>query len=159
MARRLNFAVIGCGMLARSQHIPNLAASGKAALHTCCDLSDEALAECRDRHGARRVTTDYRAAVRDPEVDAICICVPTPLTKTRDPDLSYVTREAEEISQRLRRGQLVMHPSYGMGRVLRIDYRPGKTQVRVRFNVYGEKTIILEYSALERVDVDDHGYD
>lgn len=42
------------------------------------------------------------------EVDAICICVPTPLTKTRDPDLSYVTREAEEISQRLRRGQLVI---------------------------------------------------
>ncbi len=42
------------------------------------------------------------------EVDAICICVPTPLTKTRDPDLSYVTREAEEISQRLRRGQLII---------------------------------------------------
>ncbi len=42
------------------------------------------------------------------EVDAICICVPTPLTKTRDPDLSFVTREAEEISQRLRRGQLVI---------------------------------------------------
>ncbi len=42
------------------------------------------------------------------EVDAVCICVPTPLSKTRDPDLSYVTREGEELSQRLRRGQLVI---------------------------------------------------
>jgi predicted dehydrogenase len=69
----LNFAVIGCGMLARSQHIPNLVASNRAILHTCCDLSEAALAECREKHGARRVTKDYRAAIRDPEVDAICL--------------------------------------------------------------------------------------
>ena len=59
----VNFAVIGCGMLARSQHIPNIARSVKAALHTCCDLSDAALAECRDKHGARHVTKDYLAAI------------------------------------------------------------------------------------------------
>ena len=69
----INFAVIGCGMLARSQHIPNLAASSKAFLHTCCDLSDQALAECRDRFGARRITKDFNEAIRDPEVQAVCI--------------------------------------------------------------------------------------
>ena len=42
------------------------------------------------------------------EVDVICICVPTPLTKTKDPDLSYVIRESEEISQHLQPGQLVV---------------------------------------------------
>lgn len=42
------------------------------------------------------------------EVDAICICVPTPLTKTKEPDLSYVIRESEEISERLKPGQLVI---------------------------------------------------
>jgi len=42
------------------------------------------------------------------EADAICICVPTPLTATRDPDLSYVIQESEEIAQRLRPGQLVV---------------------------------------------------
>lgn len=41
-------------------------------------------------------------------MDAICICVPTPLTKTRDPDLSYVIHEAEEISKHLKPGQLVI---------------------------------------------------
>ncbi len=69
----LNFAVIGCGMLARSQHIPNIAKSGKTVLHTCCDLSDEALAECRDEHGALHISKDYHAAIANPEVDAICL--------------------------------------------------------------------------------------
>jgi len=42
------------------------------------------------------------------EVDAICICVPTPLTKSKEPDLSYVIHESEEISRRLKPGQLVV---------------------------------------------------
>jgi UDP-N-acetyl-D-glucosamine dehydrogenase len=42
------------------------------------------------------------------EVDAICICVPTPLTKTKEPDLSYVIRESEAISEHLKPGQLVI---------------------------------------------------
>lgn len=42
------------------------------------------------------------------EADTICICVPTPLTKTKEPDLSYVIRESEEISERLKPGQLVI---------------------------------------------------
>ncbi len=42
------------------------------------------------------------------EVDAIRICVPTPLTKTKEPDLSYVVSESEEISKHLQKGQLVV---------------------------------------------------
>ena len=73
MSDKMNFAVIGCGMLARKQHIPNIAASDKTVLHTCCDLSDEALNECRDKHGALNITKDYHTAINDPEVQAICI--------------------------------------------------------------------------------------
>jgi UDP-N-acetyl-D-glucosamine dehydrogenase len=40
--------------------------------------------------------------------DIIVICVPTPLTKHREPDLSYVTRTAEAIAATLRPGQLVV---------------------------------------------------
>ncbi len=69
----LNFAVIGCGALARQQHIPNIAKSEKTVLHTCCDLSDEALKECREVHGALKVGKDWKAAILDPEVDAICL--------------------------------------------------------------------------------------
>jgi UDP-N-acetyl-D-glucosamine dehydrogenase len=41
-------------------------------------------------------------------VDAICICVPTPLTKTKDPDLSYVINESETVSKYLQPGQIVV---------------------------------------------------
>ncbi|PID61578.1 MAG: UDP-N-acetyl-D-glucosamine dehydrogenase [Ignavibacteriae bacterium] len=42
-----------------------------------------------------------------PEVDAIIICVPTPLNKHREPDMSYVVNTAKTISKYLRKGQLV----------------------------------------------------
>ncbi|MBI4465503.1 MAG: nucleotide sugar dehydrogenase [Acidobacteria bacterium] len=41
-------------------------------------------------------------------LDAISICVPTPLRKAKDPDLSYVMAATEAIAQRLRRGQLII---------------------------------------------------
>ncbi len=41
------------------------------------------------------------------EADALLICVPTPLTDSRDPDLSYVKSTAEQIAKVLRPGQLV----------------------------------------------------
>ncbi len=42
------------------------------------------------------------------EADAILICVPTPLTKHREPDLSYVEKTALSIAERLRAGQLIV---------------------------------------------------
>jgi UDP-N-acetyl-D-glucosamine dehydrogenase len=42
------------------------------------------------------------------EVDVILLCVPTPLTRQREPDLTYVVRTTESIAQHLRSGQLVV---------------------------------------------------
>lgn len=42
------------------------------------------------------------------EPDAILICVPTPLTPQREPDMSYVSDTARQIAPRLRAGQLVV---------------------------------------------------
>jgi UDP-N-acetyl-D-glucosamine dehydrogenase len=42
------------------------------------------------------------------ECDVIIICVPTPLRKTKEPDVSYILAAAEEITKRLRRGQLIV---------------------------------------------------
>lgn len=69
----LKAGVIGCGILARQQHIPNIIASSRYELSTCCDLSEEALKICRDEFKAPKVTRDYREAVADPDVDVIIV--------------------------------------------------------------------------------------
>ena len=42
------------------------------------------------------------------ECDAVAVCVPTPLNKVKDPDLSYVVAAAESIAAHLRPGQLII---------------------------------------------------
>jgi UDP-N-acetyl-D-glucosamine dehydrogenase len=42
------------------------------------------------------------------ERDVISICVPTPLSKTRDPDISYIVTAAEAVAKRMRPGQLIV---------------------------------------------------
>jgi UDP-N-acetyl-D-glucosamine dehydrogenase len=65
-------------------------------------------------------TTDYGLLTR---CDAILICVPTPLSENREPDLSYVTGTAQMIGRFLRRDQLV---------VLESTTYPGTTDEVVR---------------------------
>ncbi len=45
---------------------------------------------------------------RLPEVDAILICVPTPLDEHREPDMKYIENSAEAVSKYFRKGQLVV---------------------------------------------------
>ena len=42
------------------------------------------------------------------EADIVSICVPTPLSKTRDPDISYIVDATKQVALRLRRGQLIV---------------------------------------------------
>jgi UDP-N-acetyl-D-glucosamine dehydrogenase len=52
-----------------------------------------------------QATDDFR---RLSQPDAILICVPTPLTKHREPDMTYIESTAKAIAARLRKGQLVV---------------------------------------------------
>jgi UDP-N-acetyl-D-glucosamine dehydrogenase len=55
--------------------------------------------------GTLRATTDF-SAVRD--LDTINICVPTPLRKTKDPDMSYIVSACEEIVKHFHPGMLII---------------------------------------------------
>jgi UDP-N-acetyl-D-glucosamine dehydrogenase len=55
--------------------------------------------------GRFRATTDFSVLS---DVDTINICVPTPLRKTKDPDLSYIVASVEEIAKYFRAGQLII---------------------------------------------------
>lgn len=52
-----------------------------------------------------QATSDYKKLS---EVDAVIICVPTPLDSHRNPDLSFVLQTTETISRNLKKGQLVV---------------------------------------------------
>ena len=54
--------------------------------------------------GRFRTTTDMKQMNKP---DALIICVPTPLTKNREPDMTYIVVTCETISKYLRKGQLV----------------------------------------------------
>ena len=56
-------------------------------------------------HGRFEATTDFE---RLDEPDCIIICVPTPLTARREPDLRYIESTADAIGRRIRKGQLVV---------------------------------------------------
>ncbi len=56
-------------------------------------------------------------------IDALSICVPTPLRKTKDPDISYIVASVEAVSKNFKKGQLV---------VLESTTYPGTTEEVVR---------------------------
>ena len=68
------------------------------------DVKTEEVRACVDA-GRLRATTDMSHLK---EMDAIDICVPTPLRKTKDPDLSYVIQAVDSVKAHLKRGQLVI---------------------------------------------------
>ena len=68
------------------------------------DVSDEDLKEVISR-GNFTATTDY-SRVKD--ADAIIITVPTPLSKTKDPDLSYIMSSIEGIKPHLKKGHIIV---------------------------------------------------
>ncbi len=55
--------------------------------------------------GRLRATTEFEQLK---SCDSIIICVPTPLRKTKEPDVSYILAAAEEIKKSLRRGHLIV---------------------------------------------------
>src|SRR5262245_29398056 len=91
-----------------------------------------------------RATTDFKHLA---ECDAIIICVPTPLRKTKEPDVSYILAAAEQIAKNLRRGHLI---------ILESTTYPGTTD-EVLLPMFEEKGLKLDEDFLlafspERVD-------
>jgi UDP-N-acetyl-D-glucosamine dehydrogenase len=66
------------------------------------DVTDAQLREQCERFSA---TTDM---ARLSEPDAISICVPTPLSKFKDPDVSFIVSATDAVKKRLRRGQAII---------------------------------------------------
>jgi UDP-N-acetyl-D-glucosamine dehydrogenase len=68
-----------------------------------CRIPETEIALARDR--GFQATTDFTCIS---EMDAIVICVPTPLTEYHEPDLTYITDTVKSIAPHVRAGQLVV---------------------------------------------------
>jgi len=107
------------------------------------DVPSAAVKKYRDM-GLIDATTDY---ARLSEADAISICVPTPLRKTKDPDLAYIVHAVESLAPHLKEGAIV---------ILESTTYPGTTDelVLTRLETDGKKAgkdFYLAFSP-ERVD-------
>jgi UDP-N-acetyl-D-glucosamine dehydrogenase len=107
------------------------------------DVPAENVRKCID-DGRLSASTDFSKIA---DCDVIIICVPTPLRKTKDPDMSYILTAGGEIQKYMRRGQLV---------ILESTTYPGTTDevLRPMFEERGfrlDEDFLLAFSP-ERVD-------
>ena len=102
------------------------------------------------QNGFLRATNDFSYIK---EIDSISICVPTPLRKTKDPDISYIVASVDAVAKYIRKGQLI---------VLESTTYPGTTEelLLLRFEELGLKVgedFYLAFSP-ERVNPGDKQY-
>ena len=94
--------------------------------------------------GKLRGTANFGALA---EADAVSICVPTPLGKTRDPDMSYIVAATEQVAQHLRAGQVVVLESTTYPGTTREVIQPALEQSGLKVG----RDVFLAFSP-ERVD-------
>lgn len=74
---RLGVGVIGAHAWAESAHLPGYHAYDRADLVAICDTVPERAERLARKFGARRVYTDHRELLRDPDVQMVDVCTPT----------------------------------------------------------------------------------
>lgn len=73
--KKIKIAVIGCGRIANSAHLPSYKNNPDAEIVYCCDTIEEKAQKASVEYGGKAIT-DYKIAIADPDVDAISICTP-----------------------------------------------------------------------------------
>lgn len=69
-------AVIGCGTIANSAHIPSYMKNPDAEIKYFCDIIPEKAQKCVEKYGCGIAVTDYHEVLADPEVEAVSVCTP-----------------------------------------------------------------------------------
>lgn len=69
-------AVIGCGTIAKSAHIPAYMKNEKAEIKYFCDIIPERAQAMVDKYGCGKAVQDYHDILNDPEIEAVSVCTP-----------------------------------------------------------------------------------
>ncbi|MBE6560207.1 MAG: Gfo/Idh/MocA family oxidoreductase [Ruminococcaceae bacterium] len=73
---KMKIAVIGCGRIANSAHIPNYMKLDDVEIKYFCDLIIEKAQACVDKYGCGTAVVDYKEVLADPEIKAVSVCTP-----------------------------------------------------------------------------------
>ena len=74
MKDTIKVAVIGCGNIANSGHIPNYMKSEHAEIKYFCDIIPEKADAAVEKNGCGKAVYDYHEILDDPELDAVSVC-------------------------------------------------------------------------------------
>ena len=73
---KIKVAVIGCGTIANSAHIPSYLKCENAEIKYFCDIIPEKAQAAVDKYGVGKAVVDYHDILSDPEVTAVSVCTP-----------------------------------------------------------------------------------
>lgn len=76
--KNINFAIIGCGVIAFT-HAKAIEQLEGCCLYAACDIVAEKAERFASEHCAQKVYYNYNDVLADPQVDIVCICVPSGL--------------------------------------------------------------------------------
>ena len=72
----MKVAVIGCGAIANSAHIPSYMNNPDAEIAYFCDIIPERAQAAVEKYGCGKAVVDYHDVLKDPEVKAVSVCTP-----------------------------------------------------------------------------------
>lgn len=72
----MKVAIIGCGTIANSAHIPAYMKNPEAEIVYFCDIIPERAQEAVEKYGCGKAITDYKEVLADPEIEAVSVCTP-----------------------------------------------------------------------------------
>ena len=72
----MKVAIIGCGTIANSAHIPAYMKNEKVEIKYFCDIIPERAQAAVEKYGCGTAVTDYHEILRDGEVEAVSVCTP-----------------------------------------------------------------------------------
>ena len=73
---KIKVAIIGCGTIANSAHIPSYLANGLVEIKYFCDIIPERAQAAVEKYGCGIAVQDYRDILDDEEITAVSVCTP-----------------------------------------------------------------------------------
>jgi len=122
---KIKVGVIGCGGIAKNQHMPGYAKLPDVELVACCDVVPEAAKEAAERFGFKKVFTDYKKLLAIKSIDAVSVCTPNFMHKQPTVDALMAGKHVlveKPIAMNAQEGQEMCDAAKAAGKKLMVGF-------------------------------------